>query len=52
MFDGLEPAGGRDIALSPAITSPFELCFQEGRTVLCLPLREAPELVRLLYMPS
>lgn len=45
-------AGGRDAAFSPAVTSPFQLGFQEGRTALCLHLREAPELARLLCVPS
>lgn len=44
--------GGRD-GYSPQVTSPFQLSFQEGRTVLCPHLgRETDRLSQLLNVPS
>ena len=44
--------GGRDAAFNPQVTSPFQLSFQEGRSMLCPHLPDAPHLTQLLNVPS
>ena len=44
--------GGRDAAFNPQVTSPFQLSFQEGRSMLCPHLPDAPNLTQLLNVPS
>jgi len=47
-----EVVGGRDSAFNPQVTSPFQLSFQEGRSMLCPHLPDAPHLTKLLNVPS
>ena len=47
-----EVVGGRDAAFNPQVTSPFQLSFQEGRSMLCPHLADAPHLTQLLNVPS
>ena len=44
--------GGRDAAFNPSVTSPFQLSFQEGRSMICPHLPDAPQLTQLLNVPS
>lgn len=43
---------GREAAWSPQVTSPAQLAFQGGRTVLCPHLGDATDLLNLLNIPS
>ena len=44
--------GGRDAAFNPSVTSPFQLSFQEGRSMICPHLPDAPQFTQLLNVPS
>lgn len=44
--------GGREAAFSPQVTSPAQLVFQGGRTMLCPHLGDATDLLNLLNIPS
>jgi len=47
-----EVVGGRDAVFNPQVTSPFQLSFQEDRSMLCPHVADAPHLTQLLNVPS